>query len=167
MEKRVFIKSILANFGFGLVFHIVVPVCVLFVINIFFSTMTVLDPLYAGKHFEDIWTGFAEIFIFLAIYSILVGLSLSLWSVWLAEKIRSGWIYPAAAGSGYIVHFLLLAILGGGFYMASKSGFFLNFAVLYAFFMMVIAPLAGMICLPLIRKKQKFVNVQRPEILMT
>lgn len=155
MKKRRLAKSIFTALVFSFVFHIVIPIGLVLILNIALSAMTVLDPLHAKKHLEVLWKGFVAIVIFQIVFSVFVSLSVGVSSGLLLEKIKSGWVYLAAAASSFFLHYVLTGVLSGGLYLATNEEIFSAYIVLFLIFVTVIAPFAGISCIAFIRRQAK------------
>ncbi len=141
-----FTKSIFAAFGFSVIFYVIIPGGLMLVSDILLSAASVLDPLHAKKHLGNIWTSFFVILAFQILFSIAVSLCVGISNVFLVQKIESGWIYPASAASSLFLHLILTAIFAAGFYFATGNDFLISYAIISAVFLLILAPLMGVIC---------------------
>lgn len=141
-----FIKSISAVFGFSLIFYIIIPGGLILASDVLLSAASVLDPLHSKKHLGNIWTSFFVILTFQVLFSISVSLGVGISNVFLAQKIESGWIYPASAASSLFLHLFLTAIFTAGFYFVTGNEFLISYALISAVFLLILAPLVGVIC---------------------
>ncbi len=158
MDKKILARSILSAAVLGIVFHLLIPLGLLLLINSLLGAASVIDPLQAKDPGEVLWKGFFLIVILQIIYAVCASLSVGVLSVWLIKKIKSGWVYLAAAALSFIVHFLFLAIFAGGLYVISneeKIETFLRFSMVFA---ALVSAFMGLICVGIARPKQDAVE---------
>lgn len=146
MKKRAFTKSIFAAFGFSVIFYIIIPGGLILLSDLLLSAASVLDPLHSKKHLGNIWTSFFVILAFQVLFSISVSLCVGISDIFLVQKIESGWIYPASAALSLFLHLFLTAIFTAGFYFATGNEFLISYALISAVFLLIPAPLMGIIC---------------------
>ena len=150
--KRQIIIGIISVFVSGLIFHVLIPAVLQFVISAFLSAATLLDPLYAKGRVETFWTAFVVIlvlqFVFTVFISLIIGVSVAL----LAQKIESGWVYAASAFLSIIVHFILLFIFGGFSLIFADKDSVISFLILFAILITITAPIIGLISMAFVRK---------------
>lgn len=153
MDKKILSKSILSAAILGIIFHLLIPLGLLFLIDSLRGAALVVDPLQANEPGKSLWKGFFLIIILQIIYAALVSLSVGALSAWLAEKIKSGKVYLAAAALSFIVHFLFLAVFALGLYFVSneeKTAAFLRFSMVFA---VLVSAFIGLICAGIARPK--------------
>lgn len=154
MDKKILARSILSAAVLGFVFHLLIPLGLLILINRLHGAASVVDPLQANEPGKSIWKGFFLIVILQLVYAFFVSVSVGVLSAWLIKKVKSSRVYPAAAALGFIVHFLFLAIFAGGFYFASneeKIETFLRFSMVFA---ILVSAFMGLICVGIARPKR-------------
>lgn len=139
-------KNYLAAFVFCLIFYIVIPAALILAGDILLSAASVLDPLHSKDHLENIWSNFTLILIFQILFAFFAAFSVAFVSSVLAEKIRSGWLYPAAIGASFIIHYALLIFFTAAFFLASRNEITLTYAVIFGIFLLIFAPVLGIVC---------------------
>jgi hypothetical protein len=153
MDKKILMKSILSASILGIVFHLLIPLGLLFLINSLRGAALVVDPLQANEPGKYLWKGFFLIIILQIIYAVLVSLSVGALSAWLVKKIKSGRVFLAAAVLSFIVHLLFLAVFALGLYFVSseeKTAAFLRFSMVFA---LLVSAFIGLICAGVARPK--------------
>lgn len=151
MKKQITI-GIIAAFVAGLIFHVLIPAVLQFVVSAFLSAATLFDPLHAKGRVETFWTAFVIILILQFVFNILISFMIGISVALLAQKIESGWIYAASAFISLAVHYILLFIFGGFSLIFADKDSVIGFLVLFAILITITAPIIGFICTAFVRK---------------
>lgn len=154
MKKQIIIGSISA-FISGIIFHVIIPAVLQFVVSVLLSAATILDPLHAKGRLDSFWTAFVTILILQIIYTISIAFSVGISISLLVEKIKSGWVYLASAFLSLVIHYILILIIAGGSLIFVEKDIVIGFLVLFLILITFTAPIIGLICTAFIRR-QKF-----------
>ncbi|MEZ5346171.1 MAG: hypothetical protein R2681_11530 [Pyrinomonadaceae bacterium] len=156
MKKRIF-SALLTSFISEAILHFVLPGILVAAFGLAVSVGTVLDPLHAGDHLEDIWISVSAVIVSLAAFSfaafILTGLSIA----FLEHKLNSPWNYLLSALVSVVVHYFLLitAVLVLSYAADENTAAFLG---VYAFAGMAFtSPLIGLLCCFFIRRNRSHI----------
>ncbi|HMQ05491.1 MAG TPA: hypothetical protein PKD26_16355 [Pyrinomonadaceae bacterium] len=139
-------KPLLFAGGFCLLVYLLIPLIILFLMNVLLSAASVLDPLHAKKHLADLWRGFAIIFGFQLAFSGIVWIGTVLIVKQIAERFVGLTATLLAAVAGMAIHFFTLAVIGLPLYLLTLDELFSSFAILFGFFLVLAAPTLGLIC---------------------
>lgn len=155
MSKKPLIKSMAGGLVFGLFAYLLLPVVLIFVMNVLLSAATVLDPLHARGHLSDVWGRLIAVAVFGTVFSVSVGPTVGAGTAILAARIISGWVYPAVIALSLAAHYLLCILVGGGVYLAAPNTGFDAYLILFALWVLAAGSAMGAICAAVCRSSNR------------
>lgn len=139
-------------FGFGILVYIVIPVLLLFVMNVLLSAASVLDPLHAGQHVKDLWTGFAVIFGFQAVFTLIICPMTVFIARIVVERFSRAARWLVAIAAGVAGHWLVMAVLGIPTFLITRDELFQSFELLFWLFTTISGPGLAVICVAVLAR---------------
>lgn len=155
MNRRSLIIALSFASGFCLIFYIVACVGLLLVVNLLGSAASILDPLHAERHVSAMWTGFVAALVFQTVFSAAIAPSVAITAASIERCFESGWLYPTSAAASLLIHLVLLVAMGTGVHYVTGNDLFATFLTLFVMFVFISAPLLGIGCAVIIRRKSR------------
>ena len=129
----------------GWLLHLIIPTILALIIGIFFTVLTIFDPLFATKRTAYIWDSFLY-FVVLQVLNAVV--STSFFSVLAAifiKKIKETQLYLVVIGASLIIHLIFLPMFVAGFYFLYKPLIYRETLVVSIFLTIIFAPILGLV----------------------
>lgn len=131
----------------GMFLHLIIPAVLAIIIGIFFTVLTIFDPLYAAKRTAYIWD---SIFFFGILQGLNAAISTPFFSLLMAifiGKIKENLLYPIVLGASLMIHFLFLPIFAAGYYFLYKPEIFTESLIISFVLTAIFAPILGLIAI--------------------